>query len=217
VLATVAREAPVNHLAPELPAQFNTWGPLQRGQYLESTLFLSQYLLSSQGDRMAMAHSVESRLPFLDYRLVEFCNRLPSAMKLRGLNEKYLLRQLGRHLVPPEIWKRPKHPYRAPIHKSFFSRPAPDYVGELLSPEGLRSAGLFKPAAVRQLVSKVTSGAAIGETEDMALAGIVSTQLVHYHFVSRFNSAQPLSGETCDIKICVRGSDHRRAIKLERA
>src|SRR2546429_7300173 len=49
-----------------------------RAQHLEITVFLSQYLLSSQGDRMAMAHSVEGRYPFLDFRMVEFCNRLRS-------------------------------------------------------------------------------------------------------------------------------------------
>src|SRR5262249_11371733 len=78
------------------PAGFAGWGPLERGQYLESTIFLSQYLLSSQGDRVAMAHSVEGRYPFLDYRVIEFCNRLPSRLKLRGLTEKYLLRRLAR-------------------------------------------------------------------------------------------------------------------------
>ena len=154
----VTRESGADQLATELPPLFKTWGPLQRGQYLESTLFLSEYLLSSQGDRMVMAHSVESRLPFLDYRVVEFCSRLPSALKLRGMTEKYLLRQLGREFLPDEVWQRPKRPYRAPIHKSFFSKGAPDYVCDLLSSDGLKSTGLFRPEAVGQLVNKVRSG-----------------------------------------------------------
>jgi asparagine synthase (glutamine-hydrolysing) len=198
----IARGISHNHLVPELPPSFMTWGQLQRAQYLESTIFLSQYLLCSQGDRMAMAHSVESRLPFLDYRVVEFCNRLPAALKLRGLKDKYLLRRLGRDLLPPEVCERPKRPYRAPIHRSFFCKPMPDYVRELLSPERLKVVQLFNPAGVAQLTRKATAGVQLGETDNMALAGILSTQLVHFHFVSNFTSERPISENENDIKIC---------------
>src|SRR5207249_244183 len=84
-IAAVAKCAPGGSHRIHYPPEFMRWGPLERGQYLESAIFLSQYLLSSQGDRMGMAHSVEGRFPFLDHRLVEFCNRLPSRLKLRGL------------------------------------------------------------------------------------------------------------------------------------
>lgn len=183
------------------PDGFAGWGPLERAQYLESTIFLSQYLLSSQGDRVAMAHSVEGRYPFLDYRVIEFCNRLPSRLKLRGLTEKYLLRRLARDWLPEEIWRRPKRPYRAPIHRSFFNESTPDYVRDLLGPEPLRAAGLFKPAAVGQLVKKVEQGSPIGETDDMALAGILSSQLVHRQFVADYRMPAPLS-DTDDVKVC---------------
>jgi asparagine synthase (glutamine-hydrolysing) len=174
---------------PPLPSAFCDWSHLARAQYLEISIFLSQYLLSSQGDRPAMAHSVEGRFPFLDYRVVEFCNCLPPDLKLRGMTEKWLLKQLGRTLVPPEIWRRPKRPYRAPIHRSFFN-PAPDYVTELLSIQALQDSGLFNAAAVTQLVQKATSSARLGEVDDMALAGILSAQLVYHHFVKAF---RPLS------------------------
>ena len=80
----------------------------------------SPYLLSSQGDRMAMAHSVEGRFPFLDHRVIEFCNRLPPTLKLHGLTEKALLRVAVSDWLPAEIVAGPKRPYRAPIHRSFF-------------------------------------------------------------------------------------------------
>ena len=176
------------HKLISLSADYRNWSPLAQAQYLEVSIFLSQYLLSSQGDRVAMAHSVEGRFPFLDYRVVEFCNRLPSDLKLRGLTEKWLLKQLGRKLVPAEIWQRPKRPYRAPIHRSFFGATTPDYVRELLSDSALRESGLFSAVAVGQLVRKAAGGAHLGEVEDMAVAGILSTQLVHQQFVKDFNT-----------------------------
>ena len=180
-------------VAEQLHPGFKDWEPLARAQFLEIKIFLSQYLLSSQGDRMAMANAVEGRYPFLDYRMVDFCNRLPAKLKLRGLTEKYLLKKLGRKWLPKEIWQRPKRPYRAPIHRSFFNQAAPPYVREMLSPEKLKETGLFNPAAVNQLVQKAGQGNPIGETDDMALVGILSTQLVHQHFVSNFKKSAPLS------------------------
>ncbi len=172
-----------------LPPSFSSWSHLGQAQYLEIVTFLSPYLLSSQGDRMAMAHSVEGRFPFLDHRVVEFCNRLPPRLKLRGLTEKWLLKQLGRKLLPDDIWKRPKQPYRAPIHPSFFAPSTPEYVRELLSDRSLKESHLFHPAAVAQLVRKAEQGRPLSEIEDMALVGILSTQLVYEQFVKRFRPA----------------------------
>ena len=173
------------------PVGFRQWHPLSRAQWLEATIFLSQYLLSSQGDRPAMAHSVEGRFPFLDYRVVEFSNRLPPGLKLFALKEKYLLKRLSSQWLPQEIWQRRKRPYRAPIHSSFFGARTPEWVLELLSPPRLREAGFFKPEAVSQMVLKLSSGKPLGETDDMALAGILSTQLVYQQFVTDFPLSPP--------------------------
>jgi asparagine synthase (glutamine-hydrolysing) len=186
-------------LLAQLHPRFPEWCGLSRSQYLEIKTFLSPYLLSAQGDRVAMAHSVEGRFPFLDIRMVEFCNRLPARLKLRRLTEKYLLRKLGERWLPDDIWRRPKRPYRAPIHRSFFSRPGLEYMEELLSPSRLAGVNLFKPAAVAQLVAKVKSGRPLGETDDMALVGIVSTQLIHHQFVTHFNPPPPI-GDSDRIK-----------------
>ncbi len=202
-LADTLRETGVGGGHPlSYPAEFANWGPLERAQYLESTIFLSEYLLSSQGDRVAMAHSVEGRYPFLDYRVIEFCDRLPPTLKLRKLQDKYLLRQLGRKVLPPEIWQRPKRPYRAPIHRSFFHDSTPEYVRDVLSPDSLKRTGFFKPGAVSQLVSKIDRGLPLGETDDMALAGILSTELVHRAFISDFHMTPPLADRD-DVKVCL--------------
>jgi asparagine synthase (glutamine-hydrolysing) len=105
--------------------------------------------------------------------------------------EKYLLKRLSSKWLPEEIWQRRKRPYRAPIHRSFFNDQTPDWVRELLSPPWLRRAGLFKPEAVTQMVQKLESGKPLGETDDMALAGILSAQLVHWQFVEEFTFQMP--------------------------
>jgi asparagine synthase (glutamine-hydrolysing) len=190
-----------DQVASALPGEFSQWGPLEQAQYIEITIFLSQYLLSSQGDRMAMAHSVEGRFPFLDFRMVEFCNQLDSRMKLRCLREKFLLKQAAQPWLPEAIRRRPKRPYRAPIHRSFFNQSTPDYVKELLSPGCLKASGMFKSGPIEQLVRKIQGGAPIGETDDMALVGILSTQLVHHSFVKNFRRPAPLSGGD-RVKVC---------------
>jgi asparagine synthase (glutamine-hydrolysing) len=185
----------------ECPTDFGNWGALERAQYLEIATFLSSYLLSSQGDRMAMAHSVEGRYPFLDHRVVEFCSRLPSQLKLRGLRDKRLLRQVARDWLPREICERRKRPYRAPIHRCFFGKGAPQYVRDVLSENAIIKAGLFRADAVQRLIRKVEAGVTLGETDDMALAGIISSQLLHHQFVENRRSASPLTDKD-KIKIC---------------
>jgi asparagine synthase (glutamine-hydrolysing) len=199
----------------QLPAQFGTWAPLARAQYIEIAIFLSQYLLSAQGDRMGMAHSIESRLPFLDHRVVEYCNGLPPALKLRGLTDKYLLRRLGEQLFPRDVFDRPKRPFRAPVHRSL-SSPVPDYAAELLSPDRLRATGLFNPSAVAALVRKLAAGLALGETDDMALAGILSTQLVHDRFIAHFPAPQR-SAEMENMKFCCGSPAYASVLSIPQA
>lgn len=166
-----------------LPPHFGDWPALSKAQYLEVNTFLSPYLLSSQGDRVAMAHSIEGRYPFLDYRVVEFCNGLAPELKLNGLIDKWILRRIGHKYLPESIWKRPKKPYRAPILRSFFYPGAPEYIRELFDQKALSESGLFQPLPVQQLVDKATTGSDSSELEDMALIGILSMQLVYSQFI----------------------------------
>ena len=193
---------PANGLS--LPEDYAQWSPLARAQYLEISIFLAEYLLSSQGDRVAMAHSVEGRFPFLDHRVIEFCNQLPPAFKLRGLDEKHLLKRAVRDLLPEAIWRRPKRPYRAPIHHSFFPDGQPlDWVSEVLSPAHLQAAGCFAPHAIMRLLKKISRYGTLGETDDMALAGVLSTQLVYQQFVADYRHA-PSVNEQDDVKTILR-------------
>ncbi|MCA9898017.1 MAG: asparagine synthase (glutamine-hydrolyzing) [Anaerolineales bacterium] len=183
VQQAVGAEKPLPDLP--LPSDFARWTPLAQAQFLEIHIFLAEYLLSSQGDRMAMAHSIEGRFPFLDHNVVEFCNQLPPDFKLRGMNEKHILKHAVRDLLPPEIWQRQKRPYRAPIHHSFFPQGRPlDWVAEMLSGQKIAEAGIFNPLAIDALQKKQARFGSLGEVDEMALAGILSTQLVHHHFVA---------------------------------
>jgi asparagine synthase (glutamine-hydrolysing) len=163
------------------------WHPLCRAQYLEMTLFMSCYLLSSQGDRMMMGHSVEGRVPFLDHRLIELAARIPPKFKLRGLNEKYVLKQAFADLLPASVAERPKQPYRAPI-AACFGPEANNRGAELLRREALEGSTLINASAVQQLMRKAgTQGVSLSERDEMALAVVVSLQLLNDRFVTNFS------------------------------
>jgi asparagine synthase (glutamine-hydrolysing) len=167
-----------------LPSDFGSWSHFSQGEHLEAKYFLPGYLLSSQGDRMAMAHSVEGRYPFLDYRVVEFAARLPVNLKMKVLNEKYLLKLACRQLVPNSILRRRKQPYRAPDSRCFFDASAPAYVSDMLSPCAIKKNGIFDARAVSALVDKFRAGKASSVKDDMALIGVLSTQLLATQFTN---------------------------------
>lgn len=184
---------PTAELATTLPSHFSCWDHFLRAQYLETVHLLPSYILSSQGDRVGMAHSVEIRMPFLDYRVVAFASKLPTLLKMRVLNEKYLLKKCATGCIPASIRKRAKQPYRAPEGKSFYCRPL-DYVEELLSPGRLAQDGIFDVSCVSHLVNKFRSGTAIGIKDNMALVGILSTQLTVDQFITQFNPRRSTDG-----------------------
>jgi asparagine synthase (glutamine-hydrolysing) len=167
-----------------LPADFGRWHPLHQAQYLETKFLLPDYILSSQGDRMSMAHGVEGRFPFLDHRLVEFATTIPTGMKLKGFVEKHILRRATADLLPPSIGNRTKQPYRAPDSRSFFAGREPDYVSQLFSHRALEETGLFNPVAAEKLLAKCRRQTD-GFRDNAAFVGILSTQLWHQAFMKQ--------------------------------
>ena len=184
-----------------LPARFFGWSPLNQAAFLEMQLLLSPYLLSSQGDRMAMAHGVEGRFPFLDHRLFEFAAALPTGARLRGLHEKEILRRWGRRILPPAVGERTKQPYRAPDAPSFFGPRAPAWVQDLLSDAAIAGTGMFAPRAVAGLVGRCRAGKATSVRENQALLGILSSQLWHQQFLARPVVVQPLDVGAADVHV----------------
>jgi asparagine synthase (glutamine-hydrolysing) len=172
-----------NHVKKILPVNFEDWSDLAKSQFLETNIFMSGYLLSSQGDRMSMGNSVEGRYPFLDYRVIEFCSKLPDNFKLNGLNEKFLLKKLSLGRIPASISARPKQAYRAPISDSFCKLNAPESIQDVLSCESLKSFGIFNPDKAEKLINNIRQQKTISEIDQMAITGIVSTQLLYKMFV----------------------------------
>jgi asparagine synthase (glutamine-hydrolysing) len=168
-----------------LPPPYWSWSYFRRAEYLEAKYLLPGYILSCQGDRMSMAHSVEGRHPFLDHRVVEFAAKLPSNVKMKVLDQKHLLKRAFDGLIPQSIVRRPKQPYRAPDGKCFFGAAAVDYAQELLSPDCIRKNGIFEPQAVTSLVTKFRNGRANSVKDNMAMIGVLSTQLLVHQFITQ--------------------------------
>ncbi|HQZ37438.1 MAG TPA: asparagine synthase (glutamine-hydrolyzing) [Vicinamibacterales bacterium] len=179
---------PIDELRGSLPSGFAGWDGFSQAQYLETAHLLPAYILSSQGDRMSMGHSVEGRFPFLDHRVVEFAARLPPRLKMKVLNEKFLLKQAVRGLIPENVRTRKKQPYRAPDAASFFAVDGTplDYVAALLSENQLQQDGIFNPGAVSRLLTKARSGRELGMKDNMGVVGVLSTQLLINQFIRNF-------------------------------
>jgi asparagine synthase (glutamine-hydrolysing) len=175
----------LGELGQSLPTGFCRWPHFSQAEFFEAKYLLPGYILSAQGDRMAMAHSVEGRYPFLDYRVVEFAAKLPERLKMKVLNQKYLLRKAFAGMIPASITRRPKQPYRAPDGKSFFGQTAPEYAQEMLAPHAVGQHGIFDPGAVNTLVNKFKAGRANGVKDNMALVGILSTELLVQQFTGK--------------------------------
>jgi asparagine synthase (glutamine-hydrolysing) len=181
--ARVAGDAPLR-LREALPADFARWHPFNRAEYLEAKTLLPSYLLSSQGDRMLMANSVEGRFPFLDHRLIEFATRLHPRYKMRVLREKWLLKETMRSRLPAGILQRHKQPYRAPDAAAFLGANTPEYVKELTSEAAIRSFGYFDPNKVSRLIAKLARTKVPAARDNMAFIGILSAQIWHATFVA---------------------------------
>jgi len=171
-----------------LPSDFGKWSYLAQDQYLEIRTLLAGYLLSSQGDRMLMANSVEGRFPFLDINVVKLANRLPSSYKLRVLDEKHVLKKASLGQVPQAILARKKQPYRAPDALSFVGEDAPSWISEMLCESSVAQAGIFEPKAVELLWNKCIRRRNDGQfsnSDNMAVVGVLSTQLLHENMIKR--------------------------------
>jgi len=190
----------VARLLATLPAELRGWSPLAQDQYIEVRTLLSGYLLAAQGDRMLMAHSVEGRFPFLDQAVLDVAGRLPDTCKLPGLAEKDVLKRVAAEWVPEAVIRRPKQPYRGPSSACFVAPDAPAWIAEVTTEAALADAGVFEAEPVRRLLEKCRTLAPrrrLSNADEMALAGVLSTQLLQRELIER----PPAGGGTSGLRV----------------
>jgi len=170
------------------PPQMSGWHSFNKSQYIEAKSLMAGYLLCSQGDRMLMRNSVEGRFPFLDHRVIEFAQKLHPKIKMKALNEKYLLKKAMGKYIPDSITRRHKQPYRSPDIPSFNTKKGQEIVADLLSEEKIRNFGYFDASRVALLLRKIKAGRAIGFKDNMSFMGVMSTQMWHHLFIENKNT-----------------------------
>ena len=124
--------------------------------YLDFVTYLPDDILAKV-DRTTMAVGLEARAPLLDYRVVEFAFRLPLAMKLRGREQKWLLKQVLRRYIPVELVERPKRGFGAPVD-GWLRGPLREWASELLDPVRIEREGHFHTAPVTEIWTQFLAG-----------------------------------------------------------
>jgi asparagine synthase (glutamine-hydrolysing) len=148
-------------------------------------VMLAGLLMISKGDRIAMHSSIETRYPFLDDDVIAFCASIAPEYKLRGLREKWILRQVAAKTLPKRIANRPKTMFRASLSSTFLNPNRPTWVDQLLSRESLEKTGYFDPAAVAREREAQVQRPRVSPKRfvfDMGLTSLISTQLWHHLF-----------------------------------
>jgi asparagine synthase (glutamine-hydrolysing) len=152
--------------------------------YADLKTYLHELLMKQ--DQMSMATSVESRVPFLDHKLVEFTCRLPERLKLRGGTTKYILRQSMKGVLPDAILARPKMGFPVPIG-SWFRGSFKSIVSEYLLSSRALDRGIFCPEFVRDLAARHQLG---GEDHSERLWSLINFEIWQRQF---FDGELPVS------------------------
>lgn len=168
--------------------------PIQQAQYFEYLLKLPNYLLINPGDRAAMTHSVENRCPFLDHEFIELCMKLPLRMRVRALNEKYVLKKAFERDLPEAISRRKKRPFTTFYISSLFRGNRPEYFDDLLSDSAIRNAGLFEYAEVERMKRVLDDPSLSIEKQvqlEIPFSLVVTAQLWYQQFITHFDARGP--------------------------
>ncbi|WP_435006262.1 asparagine synthase (glutamine-hydrolyzing) [Tundrisphaera lichenicola] len=174
---------PYDDLSLPSAEKMKRWHPMNQSLYVGYKVMLAGLLMISKGDRISMHSSVETRYPFLDDDVINFCSQLAPEYKLRGKTEKWILRQVAARTLPSAIANRPKTMFRSRFSGTFLNHGHPAWVDQLLSADSLRKTGYFDPEMVKreqmkqQALPRITARRFV---MDIALTNVVSTQLWHH-------------------------------------
>lgn len=175
------------------------WSPLAQSLYFSTKVNLANYLLGPHGDRAAAAAGLDAAFPFLDQHLVEFAARLPDEFKVRGGQEKYLLKRALEGIVPDAIVQRKKSPMTSPTSPAFLGPDAPAYVQRLLSPDVIKAKGYFDGARVTQMLTLLRNRDLSKDRNNrmdvmlsFPLVAVLSVQIFDELFIQNFYEQAPV-------------------------
>ena len=171
-----------NPLVP-LPSEFDSWHPFAQLQFLDIKMRLAELVIPHL-DLLSMANSVEARVPFLDHPFAEFCATIPPWLKMRGYEEKSILRRAMHGILPEEIRKRKKFPLSAPT-RDWVDAALPEFADTFFSTDQLKEKAWFDPASVSDLAREHRSGQF---DHSRLLLMILTTQMWDDLFLKRFNT-----------------------------
>lgn len=129
--------------------------PMNQSLYLWSKTVLPNYILRMLGDGVEMSHSIEGRVPFLDHKVVELVRNMPVSLKIRGLNEKYALREAARPFITDTVYHRQKHPFMAPRSTFQMNGALYQLTQDTLRSSAMASVPFYNQAAVIQLLDQL--------------------------------------------------------------
>jgi asparagine synthase (glutamine-hydrolysing) len=156
---------------------------LNQSLYLWGKSCLATYILVMLGDRMEMAHSIEGRVPFLDHRVVETICSQPVNMKIRGMTEKFVLREAVRDVITDTVYRRQKHPFLSPPATLSPDETFNTYVQDTLRGPVMASIPFFNQKAIIGLLDRLPSMDAGARTaNDQILMPLVSMCVLHERF-----------------------------------
>jgi asparagine synthase (glutamine-hydrolysing) len=158
---------------------------------VDVTYYLSDCLLVKV-DIATMAHGLEGRSPMLDHEFMEFAAGLPSDLKLRGSDTKYIFKKAVRDLVPAEIIDRPKKGFSVPLD-GWFRKELREMSGDLLLDGRLAGRGYFKPGAVQRLLEEHWRGTASWQNQ---LWSVLMLESWHRMFIDERPSVAPSAPST---------------------
>ena len=171
-----------------LDKDFDKIDELQKIEDFEIKTLLTNYLLSSQGDRMTMANSVEGRYPFLDLEFVRYARRIPNEFKLNLLKDKHILRECFKDKLPSSLYNRPKIAYQAPEIKSFFqNKKTKEYISDYLSNNSLSKVGIYNIKNINNVINKAQKSHLqdrMSFRENSGITIILSLQIIINEFKS---------------------------------
>jgi asparagine synthase (glutamine-hydrolysing) len=167
----------------DVPRQLKGRDALNQSLYLWGKSVLSGYILTMLGDRMEMAHSIEGRVPFLDHHVVECICRQPVHQKIRGMTEKFVLREAVRDVITDTVYRRQKHPFLSPPATLNPEQTFNTYVQDMLRGSVMASIPYFdQKKIVGMLDSLSTMDAGARSASDQILMPLVSMCVIHEGF-----------------------------------